>query len=393
MRHVKGTVPLVVGGTGPEEAAVRALAGDDARIRFVGFQGDAEVRENYRNALAVPFVPWHEDYGLVAIEAMQAGKPVITARDSGGPCELVEDGVTGLICEDNAQSLAQAMQRMVDDVEGARAMGRAGRERAGRVTWDAVVTTLLGSSASRTRPKAVRKLVVASTFPIHPPRHGGQVRSFQIYRALAPEFETVIVSAVPAEVSALDHEIAPGVREVRVPLSAAHQKLEREMQERMGTPVTDVMIARLHALSPALERTLREEAADACALVASHPYFYPVLREIGLPIWYEAQDLELHLKRKLFEPLPGGDELVETVQTVEGECARAAEVILCASPTAPMPSASRSRGPRKDRPCAASSSSAIRASRSSWAAATGRTSRRCAASSSSPSSCRRSRSW
>ncbi len=330
MRMVRGDVPLIVGGTGPEEENVRALALGDPRIRFVGFQNDAEVRNNYRNALAVPFAPWQEDYGLIAVEAMQCAKPVITARDSGGPCELVEDGVSGFIRED-VRGLAEAMQRFVDDPALARSMGRAGRERASGITWSAVAKTLLDPAARRAQAKGRRKLVVASTFAIHPPRHGGQVRSFQIYRALAPEFETVIVSACPAGAPAIDAEIAPGVREIRVPLSREHQRLESEMEKRMGTPVTDVMMTRLHALTPKLGETLRREASDACAVVASHPYLFPVLKELERPVWYEAQDFELHLKKKLFGPLPGGAELIDTVSKVDRACAAAAQIILCAS--------------------------------------------------------------
>jgi glycosyltransferase involved in cell wall biosynthesis len=333
MRRVNTDVPLIVGGAGPEEARIRELAEGDPRIRFAGFQNDSQVRENYRNALAVPFVPWQEDYGLIAVEAMQCAKPVITMADSGGPCELVEDGVSGVVCEPTVEGLAAAMQRFADDPGLARTMGRAALERGRSITWARVASTLLDNVArDSARPSSGRKLVVASTFTIFPPRHGGQVRSYQIYRALAPEFETVIVSACAAEESAGDREIAPGVREVRVPLSAAHQRLEREMHERMGTPVTDVMMTRLHRLTPALGEAIRRESSGACAAVASHPYLYPLLRETGLPVWYEAQDFELDLKRKLFDPLPGGDDLVRTVEEVDRACAAAAEIILCVSP-------------------------------------------------------------
>lgn len=332
MRRVKTDLPLIVGGTGPEEGRLRELAAGDQRIRFVGFESDAMVDERYRNALAVPFVPWQEDYGFIAVEAMQCAKPVITALDSGGPCELVDDGVSGFVCEPDAASLAAAMQRLADDRALARSLGASGMRRAAAVTWDAVADALLAQPPRAKGPSSGRrKLVVASTFGIHPPRHGGQVRTLNLFRSLEPEFETVVVSLGRASEAPFDMEIAPGVREVRVPASAEQEREERKLEARMGTPVTDVAAARLHHLTPRLREALEREARDAAAVVASHPYLYPLLAQLGRPVWYEAQDFELHMKTALFGDKPGGEALIETVRESEGACARAAEVILCTS--------------------------------------------------------------
>jgi glycosyltransferase involved in cell wall biosynthesis len=66
-------------------------------------------------------------------------------------------------------------------------------------------------------------------------------------------------------------------------------------------------------------------------VVASHPYLYPAIRDLGLPVWYEAQDFELHMKTALFEKLPRGKELTAAVHAAEKACATAAEVIMAAS--------------------------------------------------------------
>lgn len=333
MRRVKTDLPLLVGGTGPEEPRLRELAAGDARIRFTGFESDAQVDERYRNALAVPFVPWQEDYGFIAVEAMQCGKPVITTADSGGPCELVEGGVNGIVCEADPASLAAAMQRLADDRVLAQSMGRNGIERAARVTWQVVADALLADAAPKRAAKGPRrKLVVASTFPIFPPRHGGQMRTLHLFRAMAPEFETVVVSLGRSNEPPLDAEIAPGVREVRVPMSPEHERRERKIEAEMGTPVTDVVMPDLHALTPRLREILERESRDACAVVASHPYLYPLLKTLGKPVWYEAQDFELHMKTALFEKLPSGRALIDVVREVEGACATGADLILCASP-------------------------------------------------------------
>ena len=73
---------------------------------------------------------WAEPFGLVAVEAMQAGRPVI-ASDAGGLADIVVDGETGLLTRPgDPVALAAAVQRLVADEGLRRAMGRAGRSRA-----------------------------------------------------------------------------------------------------------------------------------------------------------------------------------------------------------------------------------------------------------------------
>lgn len=71
-----------------------------------------------------------EPFGLVVVEGMASARPVI-ATAHGGPCELVVDGVTGLlVTPGDPAALAAAIRALVDDRARARAMGAAGRARA-----------------------------------------------------------------------------------------------------------------------------------------------------------------------------------------------------------------------------------------------------------------------
>jgi glycosyltransferase involved in cell wall biosynthesis len=70
-----------------------------------------------------------EGFGLVLLEAMALGKPVIAA-EAGGPLEIVADGETGLLfAPGNAESLAAAMKRLLADAPMRKRMGEAGRKR------------------------------------------------------------------------------------------------------------------------------------------------------------------------------------------------------------------------------------------------------------------------
>lgn len=120
----------------------------EARVELIPrWISEQEKAELISRSLGVLYVPFLEDsYGYVTLEAFQAHKPVITCSDSGGPLEIVEDGVNGLVAEPDPSSLAVSMDRLRADPEAAAAMG----ERAYRtlqlkdINWDHVVASLLG---------------------------------------------------------------------------------------------------------------------------------------------------------------------------------------------------------------------------------------------------------
>jgi glycosyltransferase involved in cell wall biosynthesis len=147
MEHVDADIELRIAGIGPHEPALRELAGADHRISFAGFLNDAELAEAYSGARAVLFVPYQEDYGFITLEAMLSGKPVVTTTDAGGPTELIEDGVNGLVTAPDPAAIGEAMTILARKPRRARAMGRAGRARAAGITWERVVSTLLDGIA------------------------------------------------------------------------------------------------------------------------------------------------------------------------------------------------------------------------------------------------------
>lgn len=143
MRHVKRDVELRIAGTGPDEAALREAASGDPRIKFLGRIPSAELAEAYAHSRAVAFLPYQEDYGYVTLEAMLCGKPVITCTDGGGTTELVREGETGLIVDPAPEALGAAIDRLWGDKRATKRMGQAARERALKVTWDAIVDELV----------------------------------------------------------------------------------------------------------------------------------------------------------------------------------------------------------------------------------------------------------
>jgi len=142
-----GPPRLVIVGEGTQEANLRRLAEDLAvadRVRFEGAVSDERLVELYAGALAVVYAPFDEDYGYVTLEAFLARKPVVTALDSGGTLEFVEDGVNGFVCGPDPTAVAAAFSRLHADRARARSLGDAGYDRARLVTWDGVIEKLVG---------------------------------------------------------------------------------------------------------------------------------------------------------------------------------------------------------------------------------------------------------
>lgn len=100
--------PLVVIGKGPEEARLRKLAGPT--VTFLGHVPFDVLADHLRRCKALLF-PQEEDFGILAVEAMASGRPVI-AHARGGALETVREGESGVFFQEHSvNSLAEAMLR------------------------------------------------------------------------------------------------------------------------------------------------------------------------------------------------------------------------------------------------------------------------------------------
>jgi alpha-1,3/alpha-1,6-mannosyltransferase len=89
---------------------------------------DDERRDLISSATALIYTPQNEHFGIVPLEAMALGTPVLAA-DSGGPTESIVDGLTGYLRAPNANAFSEALVELLQNPEGSRRMGAAGRTR------------------------------------------------------------------------------------------------------------------------------------------------------------------------------------------------------------------------------------------------------------------------
>jgi glycosyltransferase involved in cell wall biosynthesis/phosphoheptose isomerase len=171
----------------PEARRLRAVAercGVDARVELCGRVARPDLPALMRSADAVVCAPWYEPFGIVPLEAMACGVPVV-ASAVGGMIDTVVDGVTGVhVPPRDPERLAGALRRLLDDPERRAAYGRAGVRRARRLyDWERVATATLDVYARLARRRTPQRFRLAASGR----EHLDAVRS--AVAALEPECE------------------------------------------------------------------------------------------------------------------------------------------------------------------------------------------------------------
>jgi glycosyltransferase involved in cell wall biosynthesis len=138
-------VCAVIGGDGEERGRLEHMIsslGLQGRVTLAGALSEGPLLQHLARCRAVCFPPLQEDYGFVTAEAFAARKPLVTCHDSGGPTELVRDGVNGFVCDPTPAALAMALRKLMDDRALAERMGAAAADTAARMTWSDAVSQL-----------------------------------------------------------------------------------------------------------------------------------------------------------------------------------------------------------------------------------------------------------
>jgi glycosyltransferase involved in cell wall biosynthesis len=155
---------LIAGGgspelldTDPQVGRLRELAADLGvadRVRFLGSVARAELPALMCSADVVVAVPWYEPFGIVPVEAMACGRPVVGSA-VGGLLDTVVPGVTGeLVPPRRPDLLAPVLRELLADPARRRAYGRAGRARAtGAYQWRQVAAATEDVYASVVIPR------------------------------------------------------------------------------------------------------------------------------------------------------------------------------------------------------------------------------------------------
>jgi len=122
--------------------SLRQLAAGRRDVSFVESPSDAELLRLYQTCHAVMFTASNEDWGLVPLEAMACGKPVV-AVDRGGPRESVLDGLTGYLRPDHPDAFAAAIETLAAlPASSLDEIGQLARSRAREFSWQPFVARI-----------------------------------------------------------------------------------------------------------------------------------------------------------------------------------------------------------------------------------------------------------
>jgi glycosyltransferase involved in cell wall biosynthesis len=144
----------------PEARRFMSLArslGVEDRVHLRGRLDREAVPALMRSADAVVCVPWYEPFGIVPLEAMACGVPVVVAA-VGGLVDSVVDGVTGLhVPPRRPEHLAGALRSLLADPERRRSLGAAGVRRVrSRYGWDRIADATLEAYAGLVRRRQLQ---------------------------------------------------------------------------------------------------------------------------------------------------------------------------------------------------------------------------------------------
>jgi D-inositol-3-phosphate glycosyltransferase len=115
----------------------------DRMVIFLGKRGQDTLPYYYSAAEALVMPSHYESFGLVALEAMACGTPVI-ASQVGGLAFLVQDGATGYsIPDQDPEALALALKKLLGDSVARDAMGRRAAEYAREYSWPVITSQIV----------------------------------------------------------------------------------------------------------------------------------------------------------------------------------------------------------------------------------------------------------
>ena len=151
LQFVRTPVKVVMAGStnnSPHYESLIRQYGVGDQVEMLGYVSEPELVALYENSLGVCYLPFDEDYGYVTLEGMLSGKPVIVTSDGGGATEFVEHGREGLVAEPDPRSLADCLDSIYADRNGARSMGERGRSKilALKLSWQQVVETIVSAA-------------------------------------------------------------------------------------------------------------------------------------------------------------------------------------------------------------------------------------------------------
>ena len=348
IRAMKRPAQLRVVGSGPDADRLSELCDGDDRCELTGAATDEELVDAYRWADVVCFTADREDYGLVALEALTAGRGLVATSDAGGALELLTTSSSGtamgtgsltkppngVVVPPTAKDLAEALDVVAATDGAAQSLGESARHGAAKLSWETAVRALLDPPQPPGRRDRSQPLVVAlSSYPVWPHRQGGELRAFHLLSGVAEAGARVKVLSLTTDPDlAGTRRVTPGMDEETVLISPRQSAAEHRMRLVSTThAITDVAASLLWSATPAFAEAAGRDLPNASLAVLVQPYLATALSALapeGLPVIYDAHNHESTLKGALLGATRGGRWLARAAAETERVAVALASEIL-----------------------------------------------------------------
>ncbi len=139
-REQEPRLHLVLAGGGPEQERLRERVGNE-HTTFLGWLSGTDLARAYASAELFLFASATDTFGQVILEAQASGLPVIAVAE-GGPVSLIEDRVSGLLCEADPETLSRAVLEIASSPLLRERLSAAGIASARKRTWERALERL-----------------------------------------------------------------------------------------------------------------------------------------------------------------------------------------------------------------------------------------------------------
>ncbi|MGB9938730.1 glycosyltransferase family 4 protein [Methanosarcina sp.] len=178
----------------------------------------------------------------------------------------------------------------------------------------------------------MKKIVVFNDFPIFPPRFGGQVRIYNIYKNLSKKYNVTYICF--GESKAVEEtQICDNFMEVRVPKSLFHKNVNAVAGKLLGVSVDDIAAMFLCRHNRKIDSVAKDYIEISDIVILSHPYMFPLVRNYAKDklFIYEAHNVESSLKKSLLGKGFLKDYICSKVEKVESELSIRSDLLFVTS--------------------------------------------------------------
>jgi len=258
---------------------------------------------------------------------------------SGIPLVSTEVGVRGLgvnadehYVNATESEFAEKINEVVNNIESVNSIVLNGRNHInGFFSWKKISEDAFNEIESVCNKEHIPTFIVLCDYSISNPNSGGEIRSNQLYRNISYRYKIIFICLNDNKQLSLSL-ITPRFLEISIPKTAEHLKEQRKINERFWVSSVDIISSYMCVKNKFLVSIVNEVITFADGLILSQPYMSNLVNDkLKIPIIYESQNNELHLKENLLKSHPDYKFLLDRTKKTQERAISISKIIITCS--------------------------------------------------------------